>query len=953
MSFLRVITSYGISPGHSQWEKRNIILTNYISLVVACAPMLLILAVFFLVDFDFYLIGRLLFASFIFLFPIAANRLGYINLSRILLCWLPSVVIFSVVVADVKAGSAMSASSYVGVRLFLLPIGCFPFLIFNLKDWKFMTIGLLGSFLSLLLFDPIFASFGVAYWERNPVDPFYAFNNIRALVSFFTVGLSCFLLKLIVERNEILNDRLLSELAVKNALIKQEAENDVHLLNRKLTANLQQLQERELILNRSQQIAKIGSWEYTIVNASLFCSDEIYNIFGLDHDFNLQVENLSRVFPVDDCKVLIQNATLLLETGKQFDITLRALTPFGYAKWIRVNAFPIEENNKIAGVQGICHDITYFKESEELLRISENKYRSLFEQASDFIMILDFNGKFIDVNASFCDAFGYTKNELVELKIEDLIEPAQIRVRPIMYKELARGEHVLSDRRMMRKDRTIIEVEANVRKIQDSLMLVIARDVTKFREVQRQIELSEASFRGAFEYSAIGMSLVSVDNRWLKVNRELCQIVGYSPEELLQLRVRDITFPADRDNDSELLQKAVDGEIETYRREKRYVHKNGSIVWAQVNVSLIRDSVEQPLYFVAQVEDITIKKKAEEQLQVSQANLNATINNTEVLIWSLDSSLRIITFNNPFARHMKNNYGIEISVGLQLLGEDSVLGKEMAEKWSNRFSRALNGENFTEEETRVGIDFQYSLSPILEAGNIIGATVFADNITERKIREKELDEANKKISEFKLMALRSVMSPHFIFNVLNSIQFYIAKSDRLNAINYLSTFSKLIRSILTHSIDNKIKLTEEIEMLKNYVLLESTRFDNKFNFIFEIEPQIEPGSVQIPSLLIQPYVENAILHGLYNKKQQGTLIIRIKELDESIIFEIEDNGIGRAAAIDLRKQNFPAHKSMGIRLTEERLKLINQEHHSAFAIEDLVDGEGQACGTKVTIRITI
>jgi len=189
------------------------------------------------------------------------------------------------------------------------------------------------------------------------------------------------------------------------------------------------------------------------------------------------------------------------------------------------------------------------------------------------------------------------------------------------------------------------------------------------------------------------------------------------------------------------------------------------------------------------------------------------------------------------------------------------------------------------------------LSPIVEGDQIIGVSIVAENVTKRKAHDRELAEANKKIEELKLMALRSVMSPHFIFNVLNSIQFFIAKNDRLNAINYLSTFSKLIRSILNHSVTNKIKLGEEVEMLKNYVHLEMTRFEDKFSFVMDVADTFDLDAVEIPSLLIQPYVENAILHGLYNKKLPGTLTIRIKEGEDSVVFEIEDDGVGREEAM--------------------------------------------------------
>jgi LytS/YehU family sensor histidine kinase len=196
------------------------------------------------------------------------------------------------------------------------------------------------------------------------------------------------------------------------------------------------------------------------------------------------------------------------------------------------------------------------------------------------------------------------------------------------------------------------------------------------------------------------------------------------------------------------------------------------------------------------------------------------------------------------------------------------------------------------------------------------------------------------------------MNPHFVFNALNSIQFFIAKNDRLNAISYLSTFSKLIRGILTNSVSNKVKLSEEIELLKHYVNLELLRFENKFDFILTIAPEIEVETIEIPSLLIQPYVENAILHGLYNKPTKGTLKISVHEDKDSLLFEIEDDGVGREAARKLRQQNFPQHKSMGTILTEERLRLINLEEKASYEIIDLFN-EGKSSGTLVKIWVAM
>lgn len=323
------------------------------------------------------------------------------------------------------------------------------------------------------------------------------------------------------------------------------------------------------------------------------------------------------------------------------------------------------------------------------------------------------------------------------------------------------------------------------------------------------------------------------------------------------------------------------------------------------------------------------------------------------MIWSVDRDFKLLMFNNQFANYISEHYGLILQNGSRIFANvKTPLGEEMTERWTALYNRALAGERITLEETRFGIDFQYSLSPIIENNQVIGVSIFADNVTERKARDRELAEANKKIGELRLMALRSVMSPHFIFNVLNSIQYFIAKNDRLNAINYLSMFSKLVRSILTHSVNNKISLAEEIELLKNYIQLEMVRFENKFEFSIELSPGVDTDSIIIPSLLIQPYVENAILHGLYNKKTPGKLLIRIHEDEDMLTFIIEDNGIGREAAQKLRMESFRPHNSMGINITEERLKLINLGQQAAFEVEDLKDENGP-CGTRVKIMILL
>jgi PAS domain S-box-containing protein len=641
----------------------------------------------------------------------------------------------------------------------------------------------------------------------------------------------------------------------------------------------------------------------------------------------------------------------LLITGEALDTTFRIRTPIGYSKWLRLYAYPTRKDDAIIGVRGICHDITYYKEAEEMLRASDKKYRSLFEQASDAILLTDLRGNFVDANASLLNMLGYAREQLLGMNITEIIDPEDLKGRPVQLDALIAGSNILNERRMVARDGTIRDVEANVTRINQNNLLAIVRDVTELRKAQRQTQISEAKFRGAFEYSAIGMTIVSLEGRWLRVNREFASMVGYTEEELLGRRFQDLTHPDDiSDNDKHFLE-AVQGAKDVYRLQKRYVHRNGTIIWVNLNVSMIKDDQGLPIYCVAQVDDITQEKKAKERLMVSQANLHATINNTSIMIWSIDRLFRLLTFNRTFQTYVKDKYNVDVKVGERMFGASPPPETEdLIKRWRERYEKALTGESFELEEDRFGNDFHYSVSPIVEGEQVIGVSIFAENVSRRKARDRELADANKKINEMRLMALRSVMSPHFIFNVLNSIQYFIAKNDRLNAIHYLSTFSKLIRSILNHSVITKIALADELEMLKNYVQLESTRFESKFNFVLDVSPEVDVESVEVPSLLIQPYVENAIIHGLYNKRSPGTLWIRVVQESDNVIFEIEDNGVGRAEAMRVRQKNFPGHQSLGLRLTEERLKLIRQENKAGFEVEDLVDAEGPA-GTRVRISI--
>jgi hypothetical protein len=212
------------------------------------------------------------------------------------------------------------------------------------------------------------------------------------------------------------------------------------------------------------------------------------------------------------------------------------------------------------------------------------------------------------------------------------------------------------------------------------------------------------------------------------------------------------------------------------------------------------------------------------------------------------------------------------------------------------------------------------------------------------------------MAELEMRALRAQMNPHFIFNCLNSINRYIVKSDNATASLYLTRFAKLIRLILDNSNSKKVLLSNELEALKLYIEMERIRFDNKFDYRMIVDEGVHTDSIGVPSLIIQPYVENAIWHGLLHKEGNGSLWVKIRMLDENTLeCVIEDNGVGREKAAEFRSKSATGKKSLGMKLTEDRIAVLNQyaQTNASVEIVDLEDGSRVATGTRVVVIIPV
>jgi PAS domain S-box-containing protein len=279
---------------------------------------------------------------------------------------------------------------------------------------------------------------------------------------------------------------------------------------------------------------------------------------------------------------------------------------------------------------------------------------------------------------------------------------------------------------------------------------------------------SESRFRSSFENAAIGMAIVSLDGEWLQVNRALCNMTGYTTEELKGIRFQQITHPDDVGIDVSSMNKIRKGELDYYRRTKRYLHKNGSVIWIKLNVSLVKDADNTPWYFVAQVEDITERVAYQTKLEQSEANLKSIFETTDVSFLLLDPDLTILALNNYVIENYAYHTGFRLEVGLKFT--DYVV-PERREFIVNALEGVLATGEPLEYETsfeRNGEKRYYTakFSAVKGDKGIIGLCCTGQDITTRKNMELEKQEMiadliarNEDLQEFAQIVSHNLRGP--------------------------------------------------------------------------------------------------------------------------------------------------------------------------------------------------
>ena len=209
----------------------------------------------------------------------------------------------------------------------------------------------------------------------------------------------------------------------------------------------------------------------------------------------------------------------------------------------------------------------------------------------------------------------------------------------------------------------------------------------------------------------------------------------------------------------------------------------------------------------------------------------------------------------------------------------------------------------------------------------------------------------KNLVQARFTALMSQMNPHFLFNALSSIQRYMTENDTKNANSYLAKFSRLVRMVLENSEQGLITMEEELKQIRSYIELERIRFQGRFDYQVEVADSVDLIEAKVPTMMIQPFIENAIWHGLTHKKEDGLLTVKVGSQGNRVLCEIIDNGVGRKKSQEINARIRKGHRSIGMKNVHERIQLINKLYKvdMEVRVEDLYENGKIPAGTSAKV----
>lgn len=427
---------------------------------------------------------------------------------------------------------------------------------------------------------------------------------------------------------------------------------------------IQQLKEEKeslKILNEvfeeANKLTHTGGWEMDLQVKNLVwtkVTKEIHEVSqsyspSLDTSIDFYKEGESR----DKINHLIHEA---IENGTPFNTELQIVTAKGNEIWVRAFGKPVMKKGRCIRIYGAFQNINEGRKRELEFQINQDRFKQIFSSSPIGIILVGAQNQILMANPASYKIFGFDVEDeaiVAKLTFRDIIHPDDLAVANTYREQLLSGEidSYKLELRYYNKSRNIIWCDVNTSIIRgeggiSDIIVTQVEDITGRKMLEYRAEETAGLFKNAFEFSPNGMAMVSLEGKWLKVNRILSQLIGYSQKEFLKSNIDEFAHPEDVGSDMEFIKDLFSNKINSYKIEKRYIHKEGHIVYGSISVSLLRDPKGNPLYFIAQINDVTENVKAKQALNASLKEMQTVMDaTTQVAIIETDLQGNVVKFN--------------------------------------------------------------------------------------------------------------------------------------------------------------------------------------------------------------------------------------------------------------------------------------------------------------------
>ena len=703
----------------------------------------------------------------------------------------------------------------------------------------------------------------------------------------------------------------------------------------------QALRDSEANLAQAQATAHLGSWYAEVATGAGFWSAELARLHHQSPDFRQPslAEFLQVVHP-DDRPLIRTIWQQVKGSSGTVEFTYRTNPACGPER-VLAHTVGAERNDagRIVRLQGTSLDVTEREAALEALRRNEENLSITLQSIGDAVIATDAVGHVTRMNPvaerltgwPLADALGQPLTEVFRI----IHAESRVAVRNPVDLVMEHGKVVglANHTALLARDGAEYQIADSAAPIHDPAgaivgVVLVFSDVTEQYRVAQALRQSEERFRSSFDASGVGMAINSLDGRWVQVNQALCDIVGYTVQEMMALTFQEITHPDDLAEDLGNMRLLLDGSIRSFQMEKRYLHRAGHTVWISLSVALVRDAHGAPLHTVAHMQDITRRKTLEEELRDSEQRYRRIVQTAEEGIWSIDAQARTTYVNPKMAA---------------LLGytEADMLGRPLTDFMDDE-GRAIAQANL--ERRRQGIteqhDFKFqrqdgsalwtlvATNPVLDAqGAYVGALAMVTDISARRQAEealrKSLREKEALLREVHHRVKNNLQVVHSLLRLESGRALNQAAKSVLNDMQTRVKSMALLHESLyrSHSFA-AVELGAYLRQVGTQVMRAAATLPGAVRLDFDLAPaQVTLDQAAPCGLLVNELVSNALKHA-FPDGQGGEIRLALRPTQDGVrlCLRVSDNGIGLPADFDLRRS-----QSLGLQLVSDLCQQLGAE----------------------------